>query len=169
MEHNRQRIVFRTRVDWWLGVVTALYVVVSIAAPAMHVMRVMDGREAFSLAGLLVPLLILGLVTAVSIPCYYALQDDMLLIRSGFLLTRIPVHAIRLVCATRSLLSAPAWSLDRLEIRYGQGMHRVIISPVNKPEFLRALVRRAPQLEWRGADLVISEDWASMMPEHKSS
>lgn len=145
----------------------ATYVSVSIATPVSHLFRVIQGQEALSLPGLLAPLLILGMVTAVSIPCYYVLEGDMLLIHSGFLVTRIPIHAIRSVRATRVMVSAPAWSMDRLEIRYGQGMHFAIISPLNRSAFLRTLLYRAPQLEWRGADLVLSEEWLPLMsPEN---
>jgi hypothetical protein len=165
MEHHQQRTVFRTRVDRWLAVVTAVYVLVSLFVPIFHIWQVMEGRATLSLAPLLISPVVLCLVALVSVPCYYAFEDEILVIRSGFLRTRIPIRTIRLVRSTRLILSAPAWSLDRLEIRYGRGMHQAIISPVDQSEFLRTLLSRAPQLEWRGADLVVAEDWLHLMPE----
>ncbi len=45
-------------------------------------------------------------------------------------------------------LGSPACSLDRLRIEYGK--KRIMISPPDKPGFLRALAQRAPQLELLG-------------------
>ena len=57
----------------------------------------------------------------------------------------MPLAAIDVVEPTRNPLSSPACSLERLWIRYGE--KQIMISPLDKAGFLRALVQRTPQLE----------------------
>ena len=60
----------------------------------------------------------------------------------------MPLAAIDAVEPARNPLSSPACSLDRLRIEYGA--KRIMISPLDKAGFLRALAARAPQLEVSG-------------------
>lgn len=79
----------------------------------------------------------------------YLLGEEELLVRSGPFRWRIPVAEIREVAPTHNPLSSPALSLDRLEIRYGNG-RCLLISPEDKERFFRSLARQAPHLEIRG-------------------
>ena len=78
----------------------------------------------------------------------YTLDGDALRIRASFFRWRVPLAAIASVEPTRNPLSSPACSLDRLRMRYGA--KQIMISPLDKPGFLRALTQRAPQLELVG-------------------
>ena len=69
---------------------------------------------------------------------HYAIEGDQLAVRGGPWRLRIAVADITRVAPSRSLLSSPAWSLDRLEIRYGAN-RSVLISPDDRDGFLRAL------------------------------
>lgn len=80
---------------------------------------------------------------------HYTFEGAELAIRASFFRWRIPLAAIDSVEPTQSPLSSPACSLDRLLIRWGGG-RRVMVSPEDKPAFLRALAARAPQLELHG-------------------
>lgn len=159
LEERGQSTKFYSGVDLWLAAVMLGYVLVSIGVPLWHLFRFLGEGEPLDLPGVIAPLLVLAMVSSVSVPCFYELRGDMLRIHSGLLVTRIPILAIRSVRATRTLVSAPAWSVDRLEIRYGAMQYRAIISPARKAEFLRALIAKAPQLEWDGGDLAISSEW----------
>lgn len=68
---------------------------------------------------------------------YYAIEGDTLLIRSGFMKWRVPIRDIRSIAPTRSALSSPALSLDRLRIQYGG--KTIMISPEEKQRFIEAL------------------------------
>jgi hypothetical protein len=68
---------------------------------------------------------------------YYAIEGDTLLIRSGFIRWRVPIREIRSIQPTRSLLSSPALSLDRLRIDYGRTP--IMISPEEKQRFIETL------------------------------
>ncbi|MDX1562212.1 MAG: PH domain-containing protein [Gammaproteobacteria bacterium] len=70
----------------------------------------------------------------------YFMSDDTLRIRCGPFKWRIPIAAITSVEPVRSVLSAPALSLDRLRIDYSG--RSVMISPEPRGEFLRQLEHR---------------------------
>ena len=89
-----------------------------------------------------VSLFVITLIRVTAWPVEYAIEDDVLRIRSGFVSYRIVLGSIVRVEPTRSILSAPAWSLDRLRIvfRAGKGLETALmISPADKKEFVHAL------------------------------
>src|SRR5262245_47856275 len=98
---------------------------------------------------------LLGLTGAFQLHVLYAtdylLADEELRIRASLFRWRVPLAAIDAVEPTRSPLSSPACSLDRLRIRY-RG-RQVLVSPLDKPGFLRALASRARQLEPSGGGM----------------
>ncbi len=57
--------------------------------------------------------------------------------RSSFLTWRVPIAKIRSITPTRSALSSPALSLDRLRIIYDGG--QIMVSPAEKGRFISAL------------------------------
>jgi len=73
----------------------------------------------------------------------YTLTDERLVIRSGPFRWRIALQAIHSVDPSRSLLSSPAVSLDRLRVRYGPSRRSILISPDDKERFLWDLATRA--------------------------
>lgn len=74
----------------------------------------------------------------------YTVTDEGLRVQSGPLYSRIDARLIERVRPTRTILSAPALSLDRLEISGGFGS--VVVSPADKVGFVRALKKVAPQM-----------------------
>jgi hypothetical protein len=71
---------------------------------------------------------------------YYVIEGDMLIIRSSFITWRVPIRDIRSVTPTRSALSSPALSLDRLRIDYGRKW--ILVSPAERERFV-AMLRTA--------------------------
>ncbi|WP_052444468.1 PH domain-containing protein [Flammeovirga sp. OC4] len=71
---------------------------------------------------------------------YYIIQNEVLIIKSGFLVNiRIPISEITKIRMTNSLLSSPALSFDRLDIRYTK-YSNVLISPEDKYGFIENLL-----------------------------
>ena len=70
--------------------------------------------------------------------CYW-IADSILHVRASFFRWKIPVDSIVSVKPTRSWMSGPALSLDRLEILHKRGV--VLISPRERDEFVRELAR----------------------------
>jgi hypothetical protein len=75
----------------------------------------------------------------------YEILDDQLKIRCGPFRQRIPLREIKEIKRTRSPLSSPACSLDRMEIKYGASK-RVMISPADKEGFIKLLIEKSPQI-----------------------
>jgi hypothetical protein len=84
----------------------------------------------------------------------YSLGPLNLTIRVGPLRARIAIAEITEVFPTRNPLSAPAYSLDRLRVRFVSSKFGALISPVRKQEFLETLATLAPHLELKGDRLV---------------
>lgn len=68
---------------------------------------------------------------------YYVIDGNTLVIRSSFLTWRVPIRQIESITPTRSALSSPALSLDRLRIDYNG--KSILISPENRERFIAML------------------------------
>lgn len=134
---NNNTIWFRSKVDWWLALVLLVAPVVSLVGW----FTAADAERWAASAGLLVLAAVyLGLV----FPMKYGLTDTHLVVRHGLVRQRIELARITSVEPTRSPLSSPALSLDRLRITFGTGFFKkVMISPAAKKEFLVELALRA--------------------------
>ncbi len=137
-----QTLTFRSRIDPLLVAITFGPVVVVLG------MLVRQGvqRGAIALGGLSILALSLGLLAWIFLDTGYRITGEALLVRSGPLRMTVPLTDLRTARRTRSILSAPALSLRRLELTYGSGKV-VVISPLDETGFLLALKARAPQLE----------------------
>lgn len=155
---------YPTRVDPWLKFVAAAYVLVSIVPPAWHLGSVVGTAQPVDLGLVLLPIGVLAAMWAIAYPCEYSFEEKCLVVRSGLLRIRIPLLAITTVRPSRTLASGPAWSFDRLEIRYGR-TKRVVISPREKSAFVAELEKRAPHLIREGDALVVAEEWKT--PEER--
>ena len=75
----------------------------------------------------------------------YTIEGNVLVIRCGPFRWRVPLDDIVGVSPTDDPSSAPACSLDRLEIRY-RSYDTILISPEQREEFVTALRKRCPAL-----------------------
>ncbi len=74
--------------------------------------------------------------------------DGSLRVRCGFLINiLIDINTIRKIETTKSVLSSPALSLDRLEVFYNK-YDSVMISPQNKDAFVAQLQNINPTIEY---------------------
>ena len=72
------------------------------------------------------------------------ITDEVIVVRHGLIRQRIKLADITEVRPTRSPLSAPALSLDRIAIRFGEGMFKsAMLSPADQSGFLAELAQRA--------------------------
>lgn len=78
---------------------------------------------------------------------YYKIVQDKLWIQSGWLYKKsIDVQKIRKITSSRAIVSAPALSLQRLEIFYN-AYDSVLVSPKKEAEFLQTLTQLNPLIE----------------------
>jgi hypothetical protein len=129
--------------DWWL---TAIIWggVASMLAPALALGQAAPpiGGWVWLAAG--IPIAGAGFMLWVLYGTVYTFAGDLLVIRCGPFRFRVTLTEVRSVEPTRSPLSSPACSLDRLLIRHGS--RQIMVSPADKAGFLAELQMRCPQV-----------------------
>lgn len=146
--------VFPSKRDAWLsallGVAAAAMVVgavIQAAAPGPLGLRL--GTPALMLAAA-------GFIGWVFTGTAYVVTQRELVVRSGPFRWTIPLQAIESIRPTRSPLSAPALSLDRLAVKRIDRWWSLVISPEDKSGFLEEVLRRSGTLRREGDTLVRS-------------
>lgn len=69
---------------------------------------------------------------------YYRIDSTILRIQAGPFTWAIPLDHIRSITPSRSFVSSPALSLNRLQINYGR-QRSILVSPKDKTGFITAL------------------------------
>ena len=144
--------VFTSKIDFWLAFLILGSSLLLILVPVWEWMYNNSSIKRilfislFTMPGAILLLLIFFNVK-------YSLSDDELFVKNGFSTQRIPLKDIIYIIPTNSMLSAPALSLERIEIRYEGGS--IVISPKDKDGFYRAIQERVPALETDGDDGLI--------------
>lgn len=104
----------------------------------------------FSWLALVLDVVIVGIVGMVGVNTKYTLYNDGRLdVVCGFLPSRFDVKNAVSVRPTRSILSAPATSLDRLEVKFKKGQP-LVVSPRDKQGFVAALKAVNPGIKVEG-------------------
>ncbi len=135
---------FESKVDGWiaaLGFVIPVVVLASIGT--QWYLTHHDFRGPLIGAAVLIVMEII-FITWVLHSTYYVVEGGTLLIRSSFITWRIPISSITSITPTRSALSSPALSLDRLRIEYGGKV--ILVSPADKHGFINALLAVNPAI-----------------------
>lgn len=129
-------IRFQSKVDRWLAAVLIFAMLAMLATLVTMTVEVI--RNPALLVALIAVILGIVLIAWIGLATYYEIDRTTLKVVSGPLRWRIPLADITAVEETRSPFSAPALSLDRLRIRYGD-RHAIVISPKDKAKFLKKL------------------------------
>jgi hypothetical protein len=89
-------------------------------------------------------------------PTYYEITPPTLLVPSGLIHWEIALNSIQQVFPTNNPRSAPAWSLDRLQVDYSKGGRTgfILISPEDKLRFMYDLAANSEDLEVRDGRVV---------------
>jgi len=127
---------FKSKIDHWVFVL--LVVVIFAEAWAIGTAAMQAGDPITTTVTILVGIAVVALLVWLLVGTHYTVDRGTLRIVSGPFRWKVPVDQIMSVEATKSLLSSPALSLDRLRIRYGN-RRRIMISPADKAGFLEAI------------------------------
>jgi len=123
---------FASKIDRWVIAVLGLPLVSSVIGAAT--------------SGVPLIWLVPALLTAAILPLLlwtdYEVTASDLRIRCGFFRTTVPLDALLAVRPSRSPLSSPALSLDRLDVQHRGG--HVLISPRDREGFIAELRQRVP-------------------------
>ena len=130
-------MTFNSAVDSW-------FYVLGIAVPALILVFVLITAGSGSLDVLLtlsvVSVLTLGLPVWILLSTFYVVTEKEVKVQSGPFHWSISLHEISSIESSRSLLSSPALSLNRLEIRYGN-RKSLLLSPVDTEGFKQAVIK----------------------------
>ena len=147
-----ERIVFPSKVDRWL-LALLLFTAVSPLGPWISALETGENKiialSSFAL------LLVWGILWGLAWPVVYTVGEEHLEIRYGRVRKKVLFSDIRSITPTRSLISSPALSLDRLRIETVSGTSP-LISPLDKPGFLTAVAERTEHLVLEGDCLAIA-------------
>lgn len=125
--------VYKSKIDAWLAVPLIFAIAISFCAGATILFA---GGQSW--VAVVVVFLGAGLPSWLLLDTRYCLESGQLHARCGPFRWCVPVAAITGITPTRSLLSSPALSLDRLRIEYGSGK-AIMISPRNKDALLKEI------------------------------
>ncbi len=136
-------MTFKAKKDLWIAVVVAGAAIALLGAGADLV-----NRGGPHIIGGLLSLPIAAGMWWLFAGVRYELTGAELKITCGPFVTRVPIDAIVAVTPTRNPVSAPAPSLDRLQIDYTKGGDSafVLVSPADKRGFIIALADHADGL-----------------------
>ena len=128
---------FKSKIDRWLLFLLVAVMVFEIVVMSIAATQATDPLEATFL--IMAALAIVALLGSMLLRTHYTVDGGTLRIACGPFRWKVPIDAIEAVEPTRSPLSSPALSLDRLRIRYGK--RRIMVSPADKAGFLKAIGR----------------------------
>jgi len=126
---------FKSKIDRWLLFLLVAVMVFEIVVMSIAATQATDPLEATFL--IMAALAIVALLGSMLLGTHYTVDGGTLRIACGPFRWKVPIDAIEAVEPTRSPLSSPALSLDRLRIRYGK--RRIMVSPADKAGFLKAI------------------------------
>lgn len=138
-------IIFHSKIDTWLAIVLLGASLLLILLPLWEWRYHVDNsfNKNMLITVLTVPFAILLLLPLINTK--YTLSNDELLVHNGFYSSSISLTDINSITPTRNSISAPALSLDRIEIQYSGGS--TLVSPKDKQAFYQALQQRDPALK----------------------
>jgi len=151
---------FKAKIDWWMLLIFVSFLALNIWA----VWGLFTGGAGSIILAIVFTPINIFLMLPIWLNTYYLLDESELLVKCGLGKgTRIGYSQITSVSKTRNLISAPALSLDRLEVRYksisGSFSDTVIISPKDRAGFIE-------QLQIKNTDIEASDN---PIPMSKSS
>jgi hypothetical protein len=144
---------FKSKVDWWMHAVFGGFFIANVWAVVGLFFG--GGMGSIVIAATFTPLNAF-LLLPMWLGTYYRFDGDDLVVKSGLGRgVRIGVGRITSVTETRNPISAPALSMQRMEIKFvvesGRFNDSIIISPADKAGFLE-------QLTLRNADIAVSSE-----------
>ena len=125
-------MVFRSKIDLWLLIV----LVAAAAFPLTQAMAALRHGSSW-IPHVLIFGLLGGLFFWLLLSTRYTVNQDTVVVQCGPFRWRIPKNEITQIVPSKSILSSPALSLDRLRIDYAGGRKSILISPKDKDGFLK--------------------------------
>ena len=129
---------FKSKIDRWIFVLLIVVIIVQIVAVGSAAIQAADPLVTTGMIFLMIG--VVGLMVWLLLGTHYTVDRGVIKVVSGPFRWKVPIDQITSVTATKSPLSSPALSLDRICIRYGK-RRRIMISPADRAAFLTAIGR----------------------------
>jgi hypothetical protein len=114
------------------GISSKLVAFMSVVFLAVMILPMLEG----DCIGIIIIIPVAAFILHLFSTTNYTINGTTLTVKSGFVVNiTVDINAIRSIAETDTILSAPAASMDRLEITYNK-YDSVVISPKNKAEFI---------------------------------
>ncbi|MGN7477798.1 PH domain-containing protein [Solibacillus silvestris] len=131
-------MIFKSKVDIWMGAIF-------IAVPLAMIYGVITEPDAILM---LITALIIVLFATLFFGTKYIIEDKVLIIYGGIFKKRIPIEQIRSLRPSKNPFSAPALSLDRIEITFDDPYSGItLVSPKDKEAFVKKLLEVNPNIK----------------------
>jgi len=147
LSSSSSALVFPSKVDWWIVALMILPLGISIGVVGSAMRANPPLTAVFLLVG--IEVLVLALIAVTLRSTRYEVTGHEVVVRSPPFRWRIEIERIESIRPSRSPVSSPALSFDRLEIRY-DGDRRILVSPRDREGFLAAVVARSGHLHRAG-------------------
>lgn len=144
MPSSMPNTTFPSKIDGWLLALLLGATLVGVCAVAFIGARAGNRVQGWLALALLLPATLLP--PWLLLRTRYRFLDHRLLVESGPFRWHVNLADVRSVTPTRSPLSSPALSLDRLRIEHGQA-GALMVSPQDKDGFLRMLQTQCAGLQ----------------------
>ncbi|MER2028829.1 MAG: PH domain-containing protein [Solibacillus sp.] len=129
-------MIFKSKVDIWMAIIF-------IFVPISMIYGVITEPSAVLL---LVTAFIIVLLCILFFGTKYVIEKEELIVYGGIYKKRIPIKQIRSLRPTRNPLSAPAMSIDRIEITFDPHIQVILVSPKERELFVKKLLEINPSI-----------------------
>ena len=129
-------LVFKSKIDLWVGAIFTLLPIIMISAAI----------EERDVVPIVITVLLIGMLAVLFFGTKYVIDGDELIIYGGIYKKKIAINQITSLRPTKNPLSAPAMSLDRIEITYNH-MQIALVSPKDKEIFIKKLIEVNPSIQ----------------------
>lgn len=130
-------MVFKSKIDIWIGAIFFLLPIVMIYAAISE-------RDVVTI---IITVLIIIMLALIFFGTKYVIDGEELIIYGGIYKKKIAINQITSLRSTKNPLSAPAMSLDRVEITYNPHMQLALVSPKDKETFIKKLLEVNPAIK----------------------
>ena len=129
-------MVFKSKVDIWMAIIF-------IFVPISMIYGVITEPSAVLL---LVTAFIIVLLCILFFGTKYVIEKEELIVYGGIYKKRIPIKQIRSLRPSKNPLSAPAMSIDRIEITFDPHIQVILVSPKERELFVKKLLEINPSI-----------------------
>ena len=129
-------MVFKSKVDIWMAIIFIL-------VPISMIYGVITEPSAVLL---LVTAFVIVLLCILFFGTKYVIEKEELIVYGGIYKKRIPIKQIRSLRPTKNPLSAPAMSIDRIEITFDPHIQVILVSPKERELFVKKLLEINPSI-----------------------